>query len=246
MRQRVALHNAQRPFVGPRPSGAVGAIAIVLVAIAAFFTFACGGDDEERSTPAPTANPAEQEIADAVLLRLADFPTGWAETPDDEESGAFDKCNVDSAPGITARAETGEFSEGSLDSMSQSAAVFETADQANASIDRVPALAECMVAEAKSGALDDDDARVTDATFSRVSFPSFGDRTESYRVSIEIQQKGGDASADFHIDVIYVVEGRVITAVFGFGVFSPFSSSMLEEMVGVVADRMAAQVARAD
>lgn len=197
----------------------------------------CGGEGEATSTP---VDPEEDAIAEAVLLRLTDFPTGWAETPpDDEEDDTFDECAADESPMTTARAETGNFGRGGGDSVSQMVAVFPTAADANSAADLARSIVECVAEKLNAGEADDDEVEVVEATFAEVSFPALAERTYAYRIAMELRVDGGDGTIGAYLDLVYMVGGRVVSVLIAQGVLSPFEPSMLEGLAGVVEERLA-------
>ena len=155
-------------------------------------TIETGEATDAPEQPTSTVDPnAEDDLARSLLLDVNDFPTGWAETPADEDDDSpFDDCDEGHAPGRTGVADTGDFSSGGSDVVSQEAAVFDTPENGNSVLDRIQGRADCVVEAINEGKLDDDEAEYTDAKFGSLSFPSFGDRTEALRLEFQVKAKG--------------------------------------------------------
>ncbi|HLC40295.1 MAG TPA: hypothetical protein VJO34_01555 [Methylomirabilota bacterium] len=135
-----------------------------------------GGDDSKRNKE-PAESEAENELAASLLLTVDDFPTGWAEdTSADEETTALEKeCDTGPAPGRTGWAETGDFSMGGISTIAEGVAVFQLQDDARASLDRIESAGKCRVDFINDGKLGDSKRVFSDASFSRASFPAYGD-----------------------------------------------------------------------
>ena len=217
-----------------------------------------GGDDGAQSTttsetaeatdapeqPTSTVDPnAEDDLARSLLLDVNDFPTGWAETPaDEEEDNPFDECDEGPAAGRTGSAETGQFSSGGSEAISHDVGVFDTPENGSSALDRLPSRADCIVELINDGALDDDEAEYSDATFGNLSFPSLGDRTEARRLEFQVKAKGESgfgSEGTLYLDLIYVVEGRLAFFILAADVFSPFDISILESTVRNAYEKLA-------
>ena len=176
-------------------------------------------------------------------MDVNDFPTGWAETPADEDDDSpFDDCDEGHAPGRTGVAGTGDFSSGGSDVVSQEAAVFDTPENGNSVLDRIQGRADCIVEAINEGMLDDDEAEYTDAKFGSLSFPSFGDRTEALRLEFQVKAKGESgfgSEGTLYFDLIYVVEGRLAFFISAVDVFSPFDTAVLESTVRKAYEKLA-------
>lgn len=210
---------------------------LAAILFASLAVLAACGDDDDAPTATPTADAnAESALAESLLLDVNDFPTGWAEGPaDDEEPSPFDRCD-DKAPskGRTGEAETGEFSEGDSKEVQHSVAVFTSAADAAASLDEVRALGECLADVVNKGELDDEEAEFTDGVFGDLSFPTFGDKTNAYRLEVHIDAKneeGPGSEGTLYLDIAFVTEGRLAFFVQVSDVFSPFDSAMFEDLV---------------
>lgn len=199
-------------------------------------------DEPETPSPSPSPSPttspdphAEDDLARSLLLTVNDLPTGWSETPpDDEEKNPFDECDRGSPPGATGEAETNNFSRGGAAAFSEDVVVFAAQADAVSSLDRIQGLADCLVALINDGKLDTDEAEFSDAKFGAMSFPSFGDVTDAYRLEFHVKAKGQSglgSEGTAYLDMVRVVEGRLGAAIKASDVFSPFDTAMLESTV---------------
>jgi hypothetical protein len=207
---------------------------------------ACGGDgadsgDDEARTPSPTGDLNEDEVAEAILLRVADFPSGWAETPSAEDDGdELEGCpTLQDSPDITGEAETGAFSRGGLASVSQRVAIFVDNESARAGASVIEERAQCIVDFTNDGGLDDNEATYGDATLGHVSFSggSF-EYTLALRVSITGTLREGDMQVATYFDLIYEVDGRVVSYLTAWETLTPFDTSLLERLSQTAADRI--------
>ena len=204
---------------------------------------ACGGGGDDSSNKEPAESEAENELAASLLLTVDDFPTGWAEdTSADEENAALEKeCDTGPAPGRTGWAETGDFSKGGSSSISQQFAVFQSTDAAQDALHRIESRGKCAVDVINDGKLDDSEFEFSDASFSRASFPAYGDASEAYRLEAHVKAKGETglgSEGSFYIDLIAVVKGRFGFSIQAVDVFSPFESDILESTVETAAKKI--------
>ena len=149
---------------------------------------ACGGD----SASEPSKEPLPQDdVARSILLTVDDFPSGWSEKPQSEES-SFDECSEydDRAAGLVGRAETGDFSRGGAAELTEWVGIFDTEDAARDALSVDEEKARCLVDAINDGKLDDDEAEFSDASFSPLSFPDRGDAHVAYRFELRVQRKG--------------------------------------------------------
>ncbi|MEX2158412.1 MAG: DUF4352 domain-containing protein [Dehalococcoidia bacterium] len=223
------------------------ALILSLLTSVAFLSFACGGKSGDDPADAATGNSSEDELARSMLLTLSDFPTGWAEEPDDSEESPFDECDPGPAQGRTGHAETGDFSSDGTASISESLSTFSTADETRSALDQISSKADCFVAVVDDGKLDDDEATYSDASFSRLSFPEHGNRTEAYRISIHAKAKnetGFGSEGDIYVDLVNVTVDRVGFTVLASNVLSPFDSDDLDDYVSIAEARVSETLSR--
>jgi hypothetical protein len=203
---------------------------------------ACGdGDGLKREEPPETH--AEDDLARSLLLTVNDFPTGWAEElgEEDDEDNPFDQCDPGPPPGRTGIAETGDFSKGGTEEVSQQVGVFDSAQDATAALDRYPSTGDCVVKLINDGKLDTSEWEFSQASFSRVSFPSYGTKSQAFRVEAHIKVKGESglgSEGDFYIDLVLVARGRLAFFIRALDIFTPFSSSDLESIVSKAEEKI--------
>jgi hypothetical protein len=208
----------------------------------AALSFACGGDDDsdEEDEPADSAEDSqgessENDLAESLLLTVDDFPPGWAEAPLDESETAdeqLEECDQES-DGKTGEAQSEDFSDNDTREISQQLAVFTSPDEVGAALDQAESQLECLRDAVLDGAIDTDQASVTDASLGAVSFREFGDRTDAYRLTLVFEAEGNEVidEAEVYLDAVYVLVDRVGFGILAFDVFSPFSTTELEEIV---------------
>lgn len=194
------------------------------------------------ASPSPTLHPDETRVAQAMLLTVNDFPTGWAETPSDSSTpSALDRCDPGDSPGLTGKAETGDFSSGGAATISENVALFATAQDAAASLARFTTLADCLVTVINKGNLDDSSAAYSAATYGPVSFPQSGDETHAYRVTFHVKVKGQagfGSEGDAYFDVVYVRLGRANLSLETSDIFSPFDTDQLQQFTATALTRV--------
>lgn len=118
--------------------------------------------------------------------------------------------------------------------MSEVVAIYDTAENVAAALDQLNELSECVIEALNGGEVDTDDAAFSDASLSPLSFPKYGDRSESYRFKFHVKAKnqtGIGSEGDAYIDAIYVLNGRVGYSISAFDVFAPFDTAQLQEIV---------------
>lgn len=205
----------------------------LMLAGAACLAAACGGDDSAKpAEPTPDAaaiktmaaalpiDPTrENGRAKAMLLTVADFPTGWANTPDDPNAKSpFDKrCPTPNYAGKTGEARSGTFSRSAgADSISESIKVFDSAENVSAALDKLQATTTCYVDAMKKGDIDTADAKVIDASVGQLSFPPTGDKTVAFRIIATFRGKtavGATIDEKTYIDIVAFASGTVGTSI---------------------------------
>lgn len=138
------------------------------------------------------------------------------------------------AEGRQGKAESGDFSSGSAASVSETVVIYDTAQDVGASLDQFNDRSQCVIAAVNNGDVDSDAATYSDASLSPLSFPKYGDRSESYRFKLHVKAKdqtGFGSEGDAYIDMIYILNGRVGFSIVAFDVFSPFDTTDLQRIV---------------
>ncbi len=220
------------------------ALSLMFAGLLALLAACGGGDDDSDSADngapqkkSPAAARNEDEFARSMLLTVSDFPTGWTETPDDDdEPSPFDKCLPDAfKEGRTGRAESGTFSRGSSDAdIGHVIEVYQDSAQAQKAISTVPETVKCMVAAINDGKLNDKEAEFSKAELGVMSFPKLGDRTEAFSVKFRAKAKGQSgpfSEANGYISFVFVSNGRVAYSVSATDVITAPDADLLETQV---------------
>lgn len=232
-------------------------------AIVLLLTVACGGGDDERaetvSQPSPTptvpaspdtasqdddgdddgaddAGAAEPVEAEAALLRVADMPTGWSRTAeqddgDDEDAPAGDPTLCDTELGEqfeTISDASVQFSAGQMGPfVDHAVGVYEDGQAEQALTAVLDALGSC-----EEWTEDTDDGPVTYRA-SPMSFPTVGDQTVAVRLDVEAEMMAATA------DMIAWRRGDALSMVMASAVFDAPDSEQIEEIVAAADERLA-------
>jgi hypothetical protein len=81
------------------------------------------------------------------------------------------------------------------------------------------------------------DLTVGNATVAQMSFPTYGDQSIAYRITIPISYKGLSPSA--YLDIVAVRKGRATTGLYFEGEASPFDATMEQQLTGLTVARLA-------
>jgi hypothetical protein len=225
-----------------------------------------GAGDDDRTDQ---ERAADEAAAEAMLLTIADFPPGWQEEPADDEDDDEtddDETDDDETDELNARlAECLDIDPARFDPDNRSAQSpsFTSANDEEVSVD----VAFTPSADAASGVFEvfaDDAApgcfgevvqavleenatqeglpegvEMGDATFARLPFPSVGDESTAFRVTVPVSAEGLDI--DVYLDAVFVRVGRIgITGQFQ-TVVAPFDEGVAAELMLTVVDRAPAE-----
>ncbi len=193
-------------------------------------TQAAATSADAKASTAPTKLPDEAAAAKSALLTVADFPTGWAEKPNDKKGDSpLDKCQQDAVKkNQTGRAESGDFSKDGNSTISESIAFYAADGDAQAAIELLRPQLECAVKLINDGRVDLEGVKASKASISPVSYPALGDQMVALRFQFTATAKG--TNIDVYYDALYIRQGRVGVGLVGFDMFSPFSSSQLTDI----------------
>jgi hypothetical protein len=235
----------------------VGVLAAALVVLLP----ACGGGgDDAAQPPAPpasstsTAGPATDtapaaprlstseatRIANAMLLRLSDFPTGWRAGPADEEEGCAGVGKLSDRYDVLAKAKSKDFASGNATSASSSAGVVADSETARAALNYLEAsiqsdaFRDCL--NDYLGEQNDEDVTFGKVEIAQVSFPVLGDRSSAWEVVVPVEARGLSVTA--YVDVVYIRARSALSVIVFSDVFSPFDTEMRERLARAVAKRM--------
>ena len=233
----------------------VAALSSVLFACAA--CGGSGGDEGETRAAKRVNDPAAKARAEAVVLKLSDFPPGWrasARNPDDESGGdEFRKCvGVDfSRFTVAGEAKSPDFAMGESTEVSSEAQVLETEAQAT---EGVQEFADGMASDAVEGCLKqliEDEVKgaqefdVGEVEVGELSLtPPEVDDVRAWQIVVPLEVTSGQAkgvSVTVYLDIVHLREVDLAATVEMSNVFTPFEPALREELVEKVADRMEAE-----
>jgi hypothetical protein len=234
-----------------------------LVAIVCLFVAGCGGGDSDESaltgttitmtetsgsltTPATTTGLTESEaeaLAESMLLRLSDFPTGWRGDPHEEggaQCGGLDELS-ERYEALT-EIDSDDFAKGDTTEASSTAVLFPDEEAANSALNYVEGkvqgegFSDCLADFLRGEGITFGEIRV-----GQVSFPTLGDRSSAWEVVVPVEVEG--ASGTVYADAVYIRTGSALSAVLFSDVFTPFDETERERLARVVAERMEAAAA---
>ncbi len=202
---------------------------------------ACSDDSTGEPAASPNGLPDESNLARAMMLTLADFPTGWAETPQGPGTGTpFSRCVPAGIPAHrSALVESGYFTPGSASSVAENVVIenveiYDSSDFLESLQSSSSTFADCFVQIINEGKLNSSDASFSNAKASVVAFPNLGDHTDAYRLEFRAQARGQTVlrnEVTVYVEDVQVYVGRVALNVSAQKYFSPFDSTLLESVV---------------
>lgn len=220
---------------------------------------ACGGSsgsDEPGQRPTPTVLsglPFTQEeafaAAEQALLRLEDFPTGWTERPAADDDSALDlppECQEPDHEGKVAEADSLEFHGPDDEEVDSGVTVYanETA-AANAVGGAVTYLEDCRdpLGDAMKRFIEEsEDAPVEDfqveVNVDRLSFPTFGDESAAWRISVIVTSSELPFDVDFYIDALGVRVGNIVGGITSVDFLERPDTDMGERLLAIIEGRM--------
>ncbi|MER3410838.1 MAG: hypothetical protein C4306_12385 [Thermoleophilia bacterium] len=178
----------------------------------------------------------DQTRARRIVLRLADFPSGWrAEHDGGKSSDKLDCLSPDFSDLTTTGGATSPwFFKGEAPFATSFSSFFETSDQARAAYDRLATedLANCLAESiAKS-----EGTKVGDVSWGKLALPRLGDRSSAYQVAVRFEI--GELTPSAYVDWVFIQRQRAL-AVMVFGdILTPFDEDLREDLVAKVAARM--------
>lgn len=248
--------------------------AVACMAVVIALAGACGGDDDGDSTsgsPEPTSGQsadddprteserqADQDAAEAMLLTLDDFPSGWQEEPaDDEEASEEEDEAIQADLAECLGIDPEDFDP---DNPSATSPTFTSPDEKEVSVDvafapsaEAAAVAfETLSDDATPGCYGDalqswlegaafeeglpEGVEVGDVTASPLSFAALGDESSAFRVTLPVSAEG--VTVDLYLDIVFARVGRIgIEGTFD-SQFSPFAEADAAALMQTVIDRV--------
>lgn len=215
---------------------------LIAVLLAALVGAGCdGGGDGAASGDERAAETAitdeHQALAEAAVLQLTDFPTGWRAEMDEDEEQASDVCaNIDLSDLVTTgRAESENFMLGSVTTAWSVVSVYEDgADQAFgqfASDETANCFRDFLQKEDPPG-----DEEIGEVTVGEISFPKIREMSRAYQIVIPVESEG--PSPSFYVDLVFLQNGRSVGLVVFVDALTPFDDDLKVQLSKAVASRM--------
>jgi len=210
------------------------------------------GSSTTASTPTTPAvdNSADQAIADAGVLKLSDFPSGWSSKPaDDTDDEDTLQCGgyEDMRNKATATADSPSFDQEDSSNLQQVVLVWPTEAEAREVMslfsqqDFIDCVGDAYEDRLKK-AYDEqgEGLKLGDVEVSTLRVEDHGDESTGIRVTTDV---GKDSiSVDVTADVNVLRVGRAVSLITALGAFSPVSET--DRMAGIVADHLSAALNR--
>jgi hypothetical protein len=199
------------------------------------------------------ANAADdKKVADAAVLKLTDFPSGWTEGPPpdetDDANDPFTKCLGSEAKELeantSAEAESADFERGEGTTASSFVAVLKSEDNGTSAMDVLGSqkLKDCfnqaLADELETTAGAEEGVTIGEATLKEASFGTVGDETVAMQLSVPVSAEAIEIV--FYADLVFFREGRSIGGLFLGNLETPFPSSEGQELAKKMAARMKA------
>ncbi len=241
----------------------------VLTVAGAALTCLIGGGPALATVPTPPTDPVattaspEQAAADAALLVLSDFPTGWTEELEakpTEQDLAYRATLAECAGGTGDNlldlggpsARTPDFVGPDDERVEQTVTVVETAVAEDLMARFVAPGADTCFRDSiveftteQFGSADDpsqsttaDGVKVGDVTIEPLDLAPAGDEVAGYRITLGLSTQGLDFDA--FVDVVIVRSGGTLSGFTFQSVFEPFPAADVDNYIGIVVDRMSA------
>ena len=214
-------------------------LSILLLLCAAAFV-ACGGGGDDDSIDGPARGDAENDLAAAMVLDLADLPAGWTQDPPDtdeeeeEDDNPINDCDIPEPNGKTGEAESPDFSGERFSTITQRLVILEDEDAARAVLDEVDDISDCI--GAAIGQLEDEDFEFGDSSVEDFDVPGVGDDVSANRIILEAEYVGEDEAVEFDeleffFDIVAMRVDRVVSVLITGDLISPFDEVELLQIM---------------
>lgn len=178
----------------------------------------------------PSSSNKERALAESVILKLSDFPTGW--TSDPLPASDFVAIFIP-VPGETGSADSDVFSDGAGTAVSESSSVSATSADALAGLSRVLVGIDCLDQALAAGAGDADGVTLRNPRSTPLDVPAAVATSIGFRTTVDAEGAttgGGTVKVTVYVDSFIVVVGRMsIMLVVGSGGAEP--DSAIEELL---------------
>jgi hypothetical protein len=214
---------------------AVKGVAVLVLALALCVPAALAGKGE----PQKKLTPAGQAKAKRASLTAADLP-GWKATPHKKSSDDSDpRCSYYN-PDQSDLVEIGDYDSPDFDradgsSVTVTTGVFRTAQMAKTAYSRVaqPALAKCLGELFKKGG---GGPNVTIFSAKRLEFPSYGDRSDAFRIVASVKASP-TRRVRVYLDALILNKGQVDIAMLALGITNPLPPGLEQRLMAKLASR---------
>jgi hypothetical protein len=232
-------------------------LALALFLGLALIASSCGGDGNESGGGTASKRAIEteaQERAEAIVLKLADFPDGWrASAPEDEGGGDdFRNCiGLDySALTVTGEAESDDFAMGEATEVQSEALVYASDAEAETALDEFSdglgstAVEDCVKDLYEDALEGEEDVKVGEIDVGELSFtpPPDLDEASAWQVAVPLEGPSnlgaGEVSITVYLDLIHLREGDTLVYVSTQDTVTPFDSDLRDDLLEAVASRM--------
>jgi hypothetical protein len=218
-------------------------LAVLIAAFLALPALALASHQEPRKE----LNAADQRKAASVVLKRADFASGWRKLPASPDTGEHLDC-----PGyqpnesdlvLTGHAE-GDFERsGGVPGVFSFSDIYKTKAHARASWTRgvKPALAACF-ARMMAKTIAADGPRVTVASSGRIAFPKLAPLTDAFRavLRVSVTENGKTTTTPVVMNIVALQNGRGQAGLMTIGVGTGIPPVELRAFAKLLAQRLAA------
>ena len=213
-----------------------------------------GAAEEAEADDVAVDREADQAAADAALLTLDDFPSGWQEGPpvpeddDDEVQADMAEClgiDPDEVDSGNPRATSPPFVSEDEHEVLVGVTMAPSADEVQERLellasDEAPGCYSDAVQAVVAGNLLTNDlpagVEVDDPTVNRLSFDRLGDRSVAFRATLPITFHGLDLA--LYVDLVFVQVGRAGVSMQFQSELSPFDVDEAARLTQIVVDRV--------
>ena len=211
------------------------------------------------TTTAP-ATAGDQVAAERATLKLSDLPSGWTSAPHENtpdnpgiEKALADCLHVDvsvfNSQRDTGSADSPDFSSPQDEQVTDSVSFSRTTDEVQSAMNiiRRPTFSSCL-GKAMDTAVSADlkhpspgstvplNVSFGQSSVAQVSFPSLGDQSSAYRITIPISV--GSIQLKVFADLVIAAKGRGAHILTFIAVGSPFSTDLAQLLSRVAVDRL--------
>jgi hypothetical protein len=205
------------------------------------------------NTTSTAAGPGDQALAQQMVLRPDDLPSGFSQQPAGApRSGAsggedaFDSClGSDTAAlrrALKVRARSPHFSRRPANAVSSAAALLDTPASAvrMMAVLKTDAARECLEKQANDRLADDPGfPEGSSGRMSRIALGAFGEESRAYRLEVHIPSEDpGGKEATYLADFLFMRKGRAVVMVQFGSLNGPFNLAEAQAVAGRLAARM--------